>query len=107
MVLSRLIPIDAYVGGGAGSQSSRELALKAIKQGRFIEPVELRQWVITQIQRRSTLTGLLGYIPHSCAMMNERPMVWLYSDPGIVAAENIIVTPPPPPAREGKAPACG
>ena len=58
-------PIDAYVGGGRGSQSSREPALKAIKQGRFIEPVELRHWVITQIQRRSTLTGLLGYIPHT------------------------------------------
>ena len=57
-------PIDAYVGGGKGSHSSRELALQSIKRGRFIEPVELRHWVTTQIQRRSTLTGLLGYIPH-------------------------------------------
>ena len=37
-------PIDEYVGGGRGSQSSRELALQAIKRGRFIELVELRHW---------------------------------------------------------------
>ena len=103
-------PIDAYVGGGTGSQSSRELALKAIKQGRSFEPVELRHWVITQVQSRSTLTGLLGFIPHPYAMMNECPMVWLYSEPDRVVAENVVVPPPPPPpppARGGNAPARG
>ena len=101
-------PIDEYVGGGRGSHSSRELALQAIKRGRFIEPVELRHWVTTRIQRRSTLTGLLGYIPHSYAMMRERPMVWFYSDPDPVRPEDVVVpTPPPPPARGGNAPARG
>ena len=102
-------PINEYVGGGRGSQSSRELALQAIKRGRFIEPVELRHWVTTQIQRRSTLTGLLGYIPHSYPMMNERPMVWLYSEPDHVGPRGVVVpTPPPPPsARGGNAPARG
>ena len=102
-------PIDEYVGGGRGSHSSRELALQAIKRGRFIEPVELRHWVTTQIQRRSTLTGLLGYIPHSYAMVNERPMVWLYSEPDHVGLRGVVVpTPPlPPSARGGSAPARG
>ena len=101
-------PIDEYVGGGRGSHSSRELALQAIKRGRFIEPVELRHWVTTQIQRRSTLTGLLGYIPHPYAMMRERPMVWFYSDPDPVRPEGVVVPPPPPPpARGGNAPARG
>lgn len=102
-------PIDEYMGGGKGSHSSRELALQAIKRGRFIELVELRYWVTTQIQRRSTLTGLLGYIPHSYAMMKERPMVWLYSEPDPVGPGGVVVrTPPPPPsARGGNAPARG
>ena len=41
----------------------REGALGAITRGRFSEPAEMRQWVISQAQRRTTLVGLLGYIP--------------------------------------------
>ena len=73
----KVIPIDSYVGGYLGTKSSREGALEAITRGRFIEPAEMRQLVISQAQRRSTLVGLLGYIPHTYAVANNRPMVWL------------------------------
>ena len=107
-LIPEVTPIDDYVGGGKGSNSSRELALQSIKRGRFIEPVELRHWVNTQIQRRSTLIGRLGYIPHSFAMMKDRPMIWFYCGPDPVRPVGIDVPPPPPPpARGGNAPARG
>ena len=66
----------------------------------------MRQRVISQTQRRSTLVGLLGYIPHTYALANNRPMVWLSSDPDPV--EGVINPPPPPPLARGRnAPASG
>ena len=110
-LIPEVTPIDVYVGGYKGSHSSRELALQSIKRGRFIEPVELRHWVNTQIQRRSTLTGCLGYIPHYFAVQKERPMVWFYNDLDPIASAGGGVLPPPPPpptpASGGDAPARG
>ena len=56
----KVTPIDSYVGGHMGIESSREGALGAITRGRFVEPAEMRQWVVSQIHRRTTLFGLLS-----------------------------------------------
>lgn len=40
-------------------------------------------------------------------MMNERPMVWLYSEPDLLANAKDIMPPPPLQARRGNAPARG
>ena len=69
----KVAPSDSYVGGRRGSKSSRGKALTTITRGRYTDPSELRQWVVQQTQRRSTLVGLLGYIPYAYAFMNNRP----------------------------------
>ena len=98
-------PIDSYVGGHKGSKSSRGKALLTINRGRYTEPSELRQWVVQQTQRRSTLIGLLRYIPYAYAFTHNRPMVWFFCDTDPL--KDPVDTPPPPPARGRYATASG
>ena len=100
-VAPTVTPIDEYVGGYRGTLSSSDVALRSIREARYIEPCEMRHWVVTQIQRRSTLTGLLGYIPHSYAMLTQRPMVWLYYKEDPVSRESLLPAPPLTPAASG------
>ena len=73
-----ITPIEEYVGGYRGSFNKRDVAINAINRSRFIQPTEMRQWVTTQVQCRSTIAGLLGFIPFQYAMTVKRPMVQLY-----------------------------
>ena len=70
--------IEKYIGGYRGSFNTHDVAISSISRGRFIEPTEMRQWVTTQIQCRSTLVGLLGFVPYQFASTMGRPMVHLY-----------------------------
>ena len=66
----------------------------------------MRQWVTTQVQRRSTIAGLLGFVQLQFAMAMKRPMVQLYETiepPSRRPLSHISLAP----ASGRKAPACG
>ena len=117
-----ITPIEEYVGGYRGSFNKRDVAINAINRSRFIQPTEMRQWVTTQVQCRSTIAGLLGFIPFQYAMTMKRPMVQLYEPievPGHRPQGRVSLIPasgrqapasgipPPPPVYEESIPASG